>query len=472
MDFPDERPDPTGARLRSVSPVIGAVLLLAIVVAIGAIAAASITQLGQSETREVAPQASLSLENDGGDYVIIHEGGQSLDMSEISVQGVSEFDEAETLTANDELRIQPTADTVRVVWDSGGQHTATLATLDVRPIDPYSSGAGSGGDDGDGGDGDGGGPTAPSGISVGMDSFDPPSGDCNDLVTNNGKLVVIDEVYACDLYSVDPVLIEDEGGIIGDVTVKDTLDVQEGFVDGELTDISGELTLANATITGPIAGSSDVVVEHSVLQDTLETPGAVTIETAVVSEVDSQSAVSVVDGAVDGDVGSQWGAISLDASEVEGEVVTNNDVTVLDSEVDEAIDAGGGSITVEAATVNGSLSAESAVDVTDGSAIHGTITTPWAPVTITDSTLVGAVETDADLTVERSEITGDLNQTSWSTVYLTDTTLSGAIRPGPGDTELTGSDVSGHVYASDGWKITCAGDASIHDTDCGSYAPP
>ncbi|QGX96172.1 type IV pilin [Haloplanus rallus] len=131
---------------RAVSPVIGVILMVAITVILAAVIGTFVLGLGD-QVSENAPQASFSFDFDGGadgdftggsdDLVnITHEGGETLDAGEISVQG----DGTNTLTGDPAfsgvINASTTAtyenvdsgETIRVVWTNpSGGSTNTIA---------------------------------------------------------------------------------------------------------------------------------------------------------------------------------------------------------------------------------------------------------------------------------------------------------------------------------------------------------
>lgn len=68
---------------RGVSPVIGVILMVAITVILAAVIGSFVLGIGGDV--EATPTASLSLENESGLLTIAHEGGDTLDGSEILI---------------------------------------------------------------------------------------------------------------------------------------------------------------------------------------------------------------------------------------------------------------------------------------------------------------------------------------------------------------------------------------------------
>ena len=68
---------------RGVSPVIGVILMVAITVILAAVIGSFVLGIGGNV--EQTPQASLSVDANGSDITIAHEGGDSLDWDDINV---------------------------------------------------------------------------------------------------------------------------------------------------------------------------------------------------------------------------------------------------------------------------------------------------------------------------------------------------------------------------------------------------
>ncbi|NHN61920.1 flagellin-like protein [Haloarcula quadrata] len=103
---------------RGVSPVIGTVLLVAILVVLSAVSAAFV--LGLTGEQDPVPQAKLALEQTeaAGEYHLVHESGDTIDGDRLTLRGVANPDilAGTELAAGKAVTIEPQADTVRVVW--------------------------------------------------------------------------------------------------------------------------------------------------------------------------------------------------------------------------------------------------------------------------------------------------------------------------------------------------------------------
>lgn len=129
---------------RAVSPVIGVILMVAITVILAAVIGTFVLGLGD-QVQQTAPNANFDFEeNSGGDLIITHTGGDSIDEEELFVRGAAEIDSSTdagtgdgefnfsgSMSAGDTIIINTgvlsEGDTIRVVWDNGDS-SSTLRT--------------------------------------------------------------------------------------------------------------------------------------------------------------------------------------------------------------------------------------------------------------------------------------------------------------------------------------------------------
>ncbi|QGX96173.1 type IV pilin [Haloplanus rallus] len=123
---------------RAVSPVIGVILMVAITVILAAVIGTFVLGLGD-QVSESAPQASFSFDfnvTDNSSVTITHEGGETLENSNIGVSGdngapngANNFT-GDTITAGDSSVYGSidAGETIRVVWTNpAGGSTNTIA---------------------------------------------------------------------------------------------------------------------------------------------------------------------------------------------------------------------------------------------------------------------------------------------------------------------------------------------------------
>jgi flagellin-like protein len=116
----DDRDGPAsadpGPRDRGISPVVGAALLAAIAVVFAAAVGGIVFAL--TDTQPPAPTASLDLVPASCDYRLVHRSGDALRGDRLSVRGIADPDglAGRRLAAGSGVTVDPTAETVTVVW--------------------------------------------------------------------------------------------------------------------------------------------------------------------------------------------------------------------------------------------------------------------------------------------------------------------------------------------------------------------
>lgn len=123
---------------RGLSPVIGVVLLLAIVVILAGIIGTFVFGLGES-VADTAPNANFDFTYDeemNEDLTIRHAGGDIINPNRITVTGAEPctWGEATYIRAGSTCRTNATQSRVSVVWDDGDS-SAELSRYDI-PANP------------------------------------------------------------------------------------------------------------------------------------------------------------------------------------------------------------------------------------------------------------------------------------------------------------------------------------------------
>ena len=114
---------------RGVSPVIGVVLMIAVVVILAAVVGAFAT--GVFDNQQNAPQASFSYDADDG--TITMQSGDAIDPGNLyyTVGGGGQTswtaDSGSEITAGDTESVSSGATDVQVIWDDGNGNSAVLA---------------------------------------------------------------------------------------------------------------------------------------------------------------------------------------------------------------------------------------------------------------------------------------------------------------------------------------------------------
>lgn len=132
---------------RAVSPVVGTALFLAIVLVLVAVSSAFV--FGLTETQDPAPQAKLALEpiQSSDDYRLVHESGDPIEGRRVVIRGIDDPDTlaGTTLNAGDEIRVTPTSQRVKLIWEEQQQEPSSYilstfeATLSSSSSPPSSS---------------------------------------------------------------------------------------------------------------------------------------------------------------------------------------------------------------------------------------------------------------------------------------------------------------------------------------------
>ena len=107
------------ADTRGISPVVGTMLLVGIVVLVSVGVAA--LAFGLSEPAETAPTATLEMTAGDCEHELRHTAGDPIDGNRTEFVGVEDPDAlaGRTLTAGDSVQLEPTADRIELVYESG-----------------------------------------------------------------------------------------------------------------------------------------------------------------------------------------------------------------------------------------------------------------------------------------------------------------------------------------------------------------
>ncbi|GGK53916.1 type IV pilin [Haloarcula sebkhae] len=136
---------------RAVSPVVGTVLLVGIVLLLAAVSAGFV--FGLTEPQDPAPQATLALEQTDtpGEYRLVHESGDTIDGDRVTLRGVADPDALAGIafTAGKSVVVQAQSDSVRVIWaeHDGAPSSYVLSTFsptttaDTLPVGTVFTGA-------------------------------------------------------------------------------------------------------------------------------------------------------------------------------------------------------------------------------------------------------------------------------------------------------------------------------------------
>lgn len=120
---------------RAVSPVVGVVLMVAVTVILAAIVAAFALGIGSSA--DSTPQASFEYNYDGTDVTSVHEGGDPLDPSRVTVlkngntTGATWSGSGDITTGDRASVAAASGDEIRIVWQGDNGKTSTISEYTV-----------------------------------------------------------------------------------------------------------------------------------------------------------------------------------------------------------------------------------------------------------------------------------------------------------------------------------------------------
>ncbi|MFW5950166.1 MAG: type IV pilin [archaeon] len=123
----------------AVSPVIGVILMVAITVILAAVIGAFVLNIGGSQ--DSAPSASIEWNGTaaGGEVTVLHESGEDISYSTISVEGDGAddpFDSSGTFSAGDEETASSSpseGDDLRLVWKSQSSDQSSVLSQYTVP---------------------------------------------------------------------------------------------------------------------------------------------------------------------------------------------------------------------------------------------------------------------------------------------------------------------------------------------------
>lgn len=279
---------------RAISPVIGIVLLLAVVVGLSAVSAGMFYSLNQ-ET-DPAPAVTMSLEptNVGAVQILSVEQGPTLEGEQIEIRGGVELSELATreLSAGDQHQIVPTETTIEVVW-FGSQDTSYVIWEETVSQEA----------------------TAPA-----------PDKGCSWVETESDggidNVKVIGDVVACDVETSKGIKVQDGGVIIGettsgakdidaddatfygDVEVETVFNLQNGLVTGSIQSHTADIKLDNGTVTGSVSATKvlEVLNGSSVAGDATSDDQVKVLSSEVAGSIVSDGSVKLQDATVEGEV--------------------------------------------------------------------------------------------------------------------------------------------------------------------------
>lgn len=279
---------------RALSPVIGGVLLVAIVLVLAAVAGG--VALSLSQEREPAPEVRVVAEttDDGHTQRLRHEQGDVIDGDKVTLRGTANPQQlaGRELGAGESVDFYPVEEEIRLVW--AGDHGATysLGTFEFERTLPEPD-------------------VGCSWVSTESDNGTENvkiSGDVVDCDVTTDKVIEVksDGVVIGDVTSDNKELDMDDSVVYGNVEVQDTVNVQDGEVTGSVTAHAKNIKIDNTTVGDDVtAGNKEI----EVVADS-------TVDGDLVGDDDQ---VKVLSSSVSGSVVTE-GTAKLDGATIEGDV--------------------------------------------------------------------------------------------------------------------------------------------------------
>lgn len=281
---------------RAVSPVIGTILLVAIVVVLAALSAAILLDL----TGETDPQPNVILDGErtnAFEPLLVHDGGETLDGDRLELQGVADPEAAagRTLADGDAVPIYPTEEEVTVVWFGDNDESYVLGRISIEnPLPEPDEGCDWVEDETNGG--------------TEQAKIDGIVVNCA-VKTEERIEIQNDGVIIGDAMSQLKELDADDARIHGDVSVEKVLNLQDGRITGTASSSSEDVKLNNATVGGATTA-----------QKIVELTGGSTVKGDIESKTKD---VKVLDGSLVEDSVTADGLVKVEDSEIRGHVYTD-----------------------------------------------------------------------------------------------------------------------------------------------------
>jgi len=325
---------------RSISPTIGVVFFVGIVLVLATVS--GVLFLGLTDDQPVAPQVRLVLETTDSEvtYDIVHRSGDALDGDRIKIRGINDPDVMadQRLTATESVEVLPTEKTITVVWFSRDRGESDV--LQRFEVD---------------------GPTILADENCEWVEKEKDSG---------GDITIDGFVVNCDIITDEKVIVKNGGKVVGRVESNTSqVTIESGSTVYESVRAKNKVDIDNGTVRGPVTSEDDAVdVDDGTVEgdltahDDVSLPENAKIQGSVTSE---NGDVYVKDGSeVGGSVTAESGDVDIDGgSEVGGSVTAESG----------NVDIDGGSVIVDHAYVAGSFSCSG------GSTVNGESCADYTP---------------------------------------------------------------------------------------------
>jgi flagellin-like protein len=403
-----------GSAERGISPVIGVILMVAIVVVMSAVTAMMIFG-AQEGGAEPAPNVVMSVESGADDitHTLYHEGGEMLVGDKVTLKGAANPDvmNGKTLTQGDTIDFLPTEEDLKLVFTGENDRGHVLRTFEPDRTVPVP-------DEGCG--------YVNSETSGGVDDITLDDVVVNCDITTQGKITLKnDAVVIGDMESTTGNVNINQGETIGSVTADGTVTIPNGDVDGSVTAKNGNVDMSKGSVSGDIVSESAGV--------DLADNGPVEVG----GSVDAANDFGMDEGTVEGSV-SAVNAVDVGTGTIGGDITSSG----------AGVDLGDNG----PVTVTGTIEAQNDIGVNGDADIEGDMISETSKVKVVSGSVTGDIVGkggDVDLGgVARVEVDGDVAASGTNILK-------------------SGSDVTGDAYGS----VTCSSSATIDGQSCNTYKP-
>ena len=305
---------------RGISPVIGVILMVAIVVVLSSVSAVVIFQ-AQEDGVEPAPSALMEVDSQDGSVtqIFTHEGGERLEGDKLTLKGAADPDvfDGKSLDQGDTVEFVPTSKEVKLIFTGENGHSHVLRTFEVEQTVPLP---------------DKGCPWVEAQKASGSDiTVDGIVVNC-DIKTPRSIKLTNDALVIGNVNSTNSEVTIEESETIGNVVAHNKVTIPDGDVGGSVTAKNGEAKISEGNISGDVTSLTNAV--------TLGGQGEVDIGGTVRSEggsgIDAGGNARVDVG---GSMISTSGETKLERGNVSGDVISRSNLVKLGGQGE--VDVGG-----------------------------------------------------------------------------------------------------------------------------------
>ena len=433
---------------RGISPVIGVILMVAIVVVLSSVSAIVIFQ-AQEDGVEPAPSALMEVDSQDGSVtqIFTHEGGERLEGDKLTLKGAADPDvfDGKSLDQGDTVEFIPTSKEVKLIFTGENGHSHVLRTFEVEQTVPLP---------------DKGCPWVEAQKASGSDiTVDGIVVNC-DIKTPGTIKLTNDALVIGNVNSTGSEVTIEESETIGNVVADNKVTIPDGDVDGSVTAKGGEAKISEGNVSGDVTSLTNAVTLGG--QAEVDIGGTVRSEGGGGIDAGGNARVDV-----GGSMVSTGGETKLERGNVSGDVISRSNLVKLggQGEVDvggDVISEGGSGVDAGSnarVDIGGKILAKGGEAKLTRGNVSGDVISRSNAVTLGGD---GPVDVGGDVLSEggggvdagsdaRVDIDGSLTTTS-GTAKLTRGNVTGDVTSTGGPVKLGGDgpvDVGGEVRSTD-----------------------